>query len=68
MLLDVHLLREDIDTIKRNTEALLHADSLEVNAEKTEYVLMSHHQNADKNAPVFFAVGTCLLSRCLTVE
>jgi hypothetical protein len=46
---DVNLLRDNIDIIKKNTETLIGAsteDGLEVNAEKTEYMLLSRHQNA----------------------
>jgi hypothetical protein len=49
----VNLLENNIpvDTIKKNTETLIDASKevgLEVNAEKTKYMLMSRHQNADK--------------------
>jgi hypothetical protein len=40
------------DTIKKNTETLTDASKkvgLEVNAEKTKYMLLSLHQNAEKN-------------------
>jgi hypothetical protein len=49
---DVHLLGDNIDTIKKSTETLIDINqeaSLEVNAEKTKYMLLSHHQNAGQN-------------------
>jgi hypothetical protein len=49
---DVNLLGDDIDTIKKNTQTLIDAikeDGLEVNAEKTKYMLLYHHQNAGQN-------------------
>jgi hypothetical protein len=39
-------------TIKKNTKTLIGASKevgLEVTAEKTEYMLLSHHQNAGQN-------------------
>jgi predicted esterase YcpF (UPF0227 family) len=43
---------DNIDTIKKNTETLIVASQevgLEVNTEKTKYMLLSHHQNAGQN-------------------
>jgi hypothetical protein len=49
---NVNLLADNIDTIKKNTETLIIASKeigLEVNGEKTKYMLLSHHQNAGQN-------------------
>jgi sorting nexin-29 len=49
---DVNLLGENIDIIKKNTKSITDASrevGLEVNAEKTKYMLMSCHQNAGQN-------------------
>jgi hypothetical protein len=46
---DVNLLGNNIDTTKRNTQTLIDSSKeivLEVNTEKTKYMLLSHHQNA----------------------
>jgi hypothetical protein len=49
---DVKLLGDNKDTIKKNTETLIDPSKevgLLVNREKTEYMLLSHHQNAGQN-------------------
>jgi hypothetical protein len=45
---DVKLLGDNIDTIKKNTESLIDASKeigLEINVEKTKYMLLCRHQN-----------------------
>jgi hypothetical protein len=49
---DVNLLGDNIDTIEKKTLSLIDASkkvSLEVNTEKTKYILLCHHQNAGQN-------------------
>jgi hypothetical protein len=46
---NVNLLGDNIDTIKKNTETVNDASeevSIQMNIEKTMYMLLSHHQNA----------------------
>jgi hypothetical protein len=46
---DFNLLGDSVNTINENTETLLEANrgtGLEINAEKTKYMIMSHHQNS----------------------
>jgi hypothetical protein len=45
----VNLLGDNIDIIKKHTESLIDASKevgLQVNTEKTKYMLLSRHQNA----------------------
>jgi hypothetical protein len=52
---DVNLLGDNIDTIKKNTQTLIDASKvvgLEVNREKTKYMLLSRHQNAGQNQDI----------------
>jgi hypothetical protein len=49
---DVNLQSDDTDIVKKNTESLIDASievGLEVNTEKTKYMLLSRHQNARQN-------------------
>jgi hypothetical protein len=49
---DVNLLGDNMDTIEKNTETLINTskeDGLEINVEKTKYMLLSRHQNRSRN-------------------
>jgi hypothetical protein len=48
----VNILGDDTDIIKKNTETLICAIKkvgLEVNTEKTTYMLLTRHQNEEQN-------------------
>jgi hypothetical protein len=52
---DMNLLQDNIDTINNNTETLIDASKevgLEINAEKSKYMLLSRHQNVDRNRDI----------------
>jgi hypothetical protein len=51
-------LGDSINTIKEKTEILLEASrgtDLEIKAEKTKYMIMSHHQNSGQNQNIRIA-------------
>jgi hypothetical protein len=55
---DVNLMRDNIDTIKKSTECLIDASKevgLEINVDKTKYMLLSRHQNVDQNQDIKIA-------------
>jgi hypothetical protein len=55
---DVNLLGDNIATINKNTETLINASKevgLEINVEKTKYMLLSCHQTAGRNRNVKIA-------------
>jgi hypothetical protein len=55
---DVNLLGDNIDTIKKNMEILIDACKevgLEINVDKTKYMLLSRHQNVGQNRDIKIA-------------
>jgi hypothetical protein len=55
---DINLLGDSINTIQENTESLWGASrdiGLEINAEKTKYMVMSRHPNSGQNQNIRIA-------------
>jgi hypothetical protein len=55
---DASLLGDSVNTIKENSETLLESSrdvGLEINAEKTKYMIMSRHPNSGQNQNVRIA-------------
>jgi hypothetical protein len=55
---DVNLLGDNIDTVKKNTENVNDAGKevgLEINIDKTKYMLLSRHQNVGQNRDIKIA-------------
>jgi hypothetical protein len=55
---DVNLLGDNIDTIKKNMDILINVSKeigLEINVDKTKYMLLSRHQNVGQNRDIEIA-------------
>jgi hypothetical protein len=80
---DVNLLGDNIDTIKKNMETLIDAskeDGLEINIQKTKYMLLSRYKNVGhnrdikianrsfENVPQFKYLGTTVTNQNLIQE
>jgi hypothetical protein len=58
---DDNLLSDSVNTINENSETLLEASrdiGLEINAEKTKYMIMSRHPNSGENQNIRIANGS----------
>jgi hypothetical protein len=58
---DMNLLGDNKETLKKNTETLIDASKeagLEINVEKSKYVLVARHQNAGQNWDIQMAKRT----------
>jgi hypothetical protein len=66
---DANLLGDNIDTIKKNTETLIDASKevgLEINIEKTKYMLLSHQQNVGQKRDINIANRS--FWKCVTLQ
>jgi hypothetical protein len=66
---DVNLLGDNIDSIKKNMETSIDASKeigLEINIEKTKYMLLSRHQNVGQNRDI--KIANKILWKCVTVQ
>jgi hypothetical protein len=55
---DINLLGNNIDTIEKNTKTVIDASKevgLQINVEKTKYMLLSRHQDAGQNRDIKIA-------------
>jgi hypothetical protein len=61
----MNLLGDNIDTIKKNMETLIDASKevgLEINVEKTKYMLLPRHQNIGQNRDIKIVDRICYSS------
>jgi len=59
---DINFLGDSISILKENTDTFLDASKdvgLEINAEKTKYVIMSLHQNSGQNQNIRITNESC---------